>query len=142
MTRSSVLAALLTICVLCAVSGAQLEQSGGAEFPQQDEGLWMLQRAGLEATQAERLLAQAPESVDTLESLLRAERLDDALRVLRRIVDRHPDRIAAAFKAVFEARSDIPDDAAHGYADALQDIIVAARARVATLPREQAARAA
>src|SRR5262245_27998649 len=120
MRRSSRLVALLTICVLCIVSGAQLQQSGGAEFPPEDEGLWMLQRAGLEAKQAARLLVQAPDSVDTLESLLRAKRFDEALGVLRRIVDRHPDRIATAFKAIRELeQSNITRDVAHGYADAL-----------------------
>ena len=64
------------------------------------------------------------------------------LQVLRAIVDNHPERIARAFEIVGQ-QSYRFDDRGHGYpADALQQIIDAARKRLPALPREEAARAA
>ena len=67
-----------------------------------------------------------------------ARRYDDALKVLRRIVDTRPDDLAAAFKALgFDTR--MLADAARNRAETLRPIVADARRRIAVLPKQQAA---
>jgi hypothetical protein len=89
---------------------------------------------------ADLQLAKAPESPETVALLLDAERPRDAITVLRRIVERRPERIAAAFKAA-STKGDRFDDDGRGYPLVLREIVARARQRLRQLPREYAAEA-
>lgn len=121
---------------------ASLELPRTAEFPARDEGIWALQRDGLRAKVAARRLAYAPDRADTLDLLLQEKRIDDAFRVLRRILDTRPDQIAPAFDAVSSGTLGILDDASHGYAEVLREFVAHAKSQQRAMPREQAAQTA
>ena len=106
-----------------------------AEFPDYDVNVWREQRSGL----ATRRLLQQPGSPE-IAGLLQQNRVDDALRVLRVIVDKYPESIARAFEIVSE-QSSLFTDQARGYPESLQELVDAARKQLARLPREEAARA-
>ena len=61
--------------------------------------------------------------------------------VLRRIVDRRPERMGAAFKAASTNGHRFDDDG-RGYRTALREIVARARQRLPELTREQAGEAA
>lgn len=110
-----------------------------AEFPDYDAGVWREQRNGLAAKVASSRLTQQPESPEITE-LLQQNRIDDALRVLHAIVDKHPEQIPRAFE-IASRESHRFSDRARGYPDAIQDLVNAARRKLSSLPREAAARA-
>src|SRR4029450_11650894 len=96
---------------LVGVVAAQPAQSTGlaellssAEFPDYDATVWREQRNGL----ATRRLIQQPGSPE-IAGLLQQNRVDDALRVLRVIVDKYPEHIARAFQIVSEHPSQFSD---------------------------------
>jgi hypothetical protein len=121
---------------------AKALENQAAEFPPYDNLAWYYYSKGAHAQLASDLLARAPDSVETLQLLLRADRLEDALALLRRIVERHPYRIADAFEVVSYAGRGFYPDEGRGYAEELQRIVRTARLRLSGLPREAAARAA
>ncbi len=90
---------------------------------------------------ADLQLAKAPDSPETVALLLDAYRIGDALMVLRRIVDRRPERMGAAFKAA-STNGHRFDDEGRGYPSVLREIVAKARQRLREVPREQAAEAA
>jgi tetratricopeptide (TPR) repeat protein len=110
-----------------------------AEFPDYDEGVWREQRSGLAAKVASRRLTQQPESPEITE-LLQQNRIDEALRVVRAIVDKHPEQIARAFQIVSQESSRFWDPA-RGYSTTLQGLVEDARKQLSRLPKEEAARA-
>ena len=129
------------LLVLLGQAATSVPPGSNADFPRYDRAAWDLQRAGLLAKAAERSLRRAPDAVETLELLLAARRTNEALGVLRRIVDRHPGRMAQGFELVSRNRSaDLHDDGLDHHI-VLQRIVEAGFARVAALPREEAARA-
>jgi tetratricopeptide (TPR) repeat protein len=110
-----------------------------ADFPVGDESLLFLYDQGNRAKLAARNLATAPEDVQTLRLLMASGRFQDALNVLRNIVNSHSDLIAPAFTSlVFDLRSMLADGA-RNYGDALRLIVDDARKRSGALPRERAA---
>jgi tetratricopeptide (TPR) repeat protein len=113
-----------------------------SEFPENDYYPRHLYLLGLIEKLATERLARAPDTVETLEILLRAKRLKDGLAVLRRIATNHPDRISTAFEALNRSGNPFQPDEGRGYEAALQQIIAIARRRLAELPREEAAWAA
>jgi tetratricopeptide (TPR) repeat protein len=113
----------------------------GADFPLEDHSVWLFVDRGLKNQAADLQLAKAPESPETIALLLTAYRAGDALTVLRRIVERRPERIAAAFKAAASNGGRF-DDEGRGYPSMLREIAARARQRLRELPREQAAEAA
>lgn len=146
--------ALASLCLALSVLGpfpdvaaAQIAQSpvppapllSPAEFPDYDAGVWREQRAGLAAKVASRLRAQQPESPEITE-LLQQNRIDEALRVVRAIVDRHPEQIARAFQIVSQESSRFWDPA-RSYSTTLQGLVEDARKQLSRLPKEEAARA-
>lgn len=133
---------LLVLLVFAQATDTSLELPRSAEFPPSDERIWMLQSAGLRAKVAARRIALAPDRADTLDLFLQLDRIDDALRVLRRIVDTRPDEMAAAFKAIAGGSHRILGGAPRGYPDALREIVAAAETRLDGMPRQQAARTA
>ena len=123
-------------------TGVAPEPQRRSEFPPRDVRIWQLQSAGLNVKAAARRLVEAPEGPDMIGLLLGAGRTDDALRVLRWIVDTRPDQMAAAFKMVGRAGDRIREDTTRRYPDALRAIVAAAKTRLHNLPRAQAARTA
>jgi hypothetical protein len=113
-----------------------------AEFPPQDERIWLLQREGLTRKIASEQLVQAPGSVRTFDLLVQVGRIDDALRVLRRIIGTTPEQIAAAFQIVIHESVRFHEDQSRGHGRILRELATDAGRRAATLPREQAAVAA
>jgi hypothetical protein len=109
------------------------------EFPFSDNLVWMRQRIGLVAKAAAAGLVQAPEDPDTIERLAEQKRREDALRVLRAIVEKHPDRMPRAFEIVTRSFTDVVGDRQGPYVAALREIVRTARARLPQLPRAQAA---
>jgi tetratricopeptide (TPR) repeat protein len=110
----------------------------GADFPSEDHFVWLFVEQGLKNQAAELQLVKAPESPETVALLLDADRPGDALTVLRRIVERRPERIAAAFKAA-STKGDRFDDDGRGYPSGLREVVARARQRLRQLPREDAA---
>jgi hypothetical protein len=115
------------------------ELLSAAEFPDYDAGVWREQRNGLATKSVSSRLTQQPDSADIAE-LLQQDWVDDALRVLRSIVDKYPQKIPRAFEIVSEHSSRF-SDRARGHPDSLQELVDAARKQLARLPREEAARA-
>lgn len=113
----------------------------GEDFPPEDHSVWLFVERGLKNQAADLQLATAPDSPETVALLLDAHRPGDALMVLRRIVERRPDRMGAAFKAASKNAHDLFDDG-RGYGSALREIVARARQRLPELPREEAAEAA
>lgn len=115
-----------------------------AEFPTEDASLGGLEFSGLNAKLVTRALAEAPDSPETLRLAAKAQRLDDVLTVLRRIVDRRPERIADALVALgdtaYNFRGD--DEVMKRRRETLRQIVADVETQLPALPREDAARAA
>jgi tetratricopeptide (TPR) repeat protein len=110
-----------------------------AEFPDYDAAVWRDERNGLANKSSSKRLTEQPASPE-IGDLLELNRVDDALRVLRSIVDKHPENMSRAFEIVAEHSSQFIDHA-RGYPDSLQQLVDAARTKLPRLPREEAARA-
>lgn len=113
----------------------------GADFPREDQSVWLVVERGLKDRAADIQIGKAPESPDTVALLLDAYRPGDALAVLRRIVERRPERMGAAFKAASTNPQRFNDEG-RGYVSELRDVVLRARLQLRRLPREQAAEAA
>jgi len=139
---ASFFAVWLAAAVLPPVAYAQPRATApGEDFPLEDHPVWLVVERGSKNRAADLQLAKAPESPETIALLLEAYRPGDALKVLRRIVDRRPERMGAAFKAASAASHHFNDEG-RGYPRVLRDIVARARQRLRELPREQAAEAA
>jgi TolA-binding protein len=104
--------------------------------------VWRL-REGADAREADRLLKQAPASVETFTKLARANRRDDALGVLKRVLDTADvGQTIAALDALKSALFVRQQDRPRSYSDTIRQLIAPVRGRLATLPREDAARVA
>lgn len=109
-----------------------------AEFPDYDYAIWRNQRNGLALRATLDRLAEHPDSPEFAE-LLQQNHIDEALRRLRAIVTDYPAQIARAFEVAAPEWTRMTDEA-RGYPAALQDLVDAARSKLSTLPREEAAR--
>ena len=136
----SVFAVWLAASALPAVAYPQ-PRATGEDFPLEDHSVWLFVEQGLKNQAADVQLAKAPDSPETIALLLDAYRPGDALRVLRRIVERRPERMSAALRAA-SAKAHSFDDDGRGYPSALREIVSRARQRLSELPRERAAEAA
>jgi hypothetical protein len=151
------LAACLTAGAVCGLGSAG--RGGGqdpteatirdalAEFPHYDRSVRDRLRGGLAVKRAASLFASAPDTVDTLEALLALpgatyqvqERTDDALRVMRAVIDSHPGQLSRAVAALLYYSSSVPSDGALDYRPTLRELLEAARSKLGGLPREDAA---
>src|SRR6185369_241443 len=104
--------------------------------------VWYLRR-GADAKAGKRRLAQDSASVDTFKRLVTAERRDDALVELKRILEA-PDaaQSIAALHALSETIYTFQYDQTRPYMETIRQTVASARARIAQLPREDAARLA
>ena len=83
---------------------ALFPQGKNGEFPFFDDQAWSAQRKGLSVKAASRLRIEQPGSPQTLLLLSELDRYEEAMQVLRHIVENHPDRIAEAFTLLKDSR--------------------------------------
>ena len=113
------------------------------DFPTYDQTLLWNLRQGATAKDSKRLLAQDSASVDTFKRLVAAERRDDALVELKRILEASDiAQTIAALHALSETMFTFQHDQTRSYTETIRQTIASARSRIAQLPREDAARLA
>ncbi|HEY6660187.1 MAG TPA: tetratricopeptide repeat protein [Pyrinomonadaceae bacterium] len=136
-------ALFLTVLSVPSLCGQSSRADPWLDFPSYDQTLVWYLRRGADAKQGKRLLAQDSASVDTFRRLVAAERLDDALVELKRILEaRDGAQTIAALHALGEMISTFQHDQTRSYTETIRQTIASARARIAQLPREDAARLA
>lgn len=136
-------ALFLTVLSAPSLCGQSSGSNPWSDFPSFDQTLvWYLNR-GADAKEGRRLLAQGSTSVDSFKRLVAAERRDDALVQLKRILEA-PDvaQTIAALHALSETIHTFRQDQTRSYTETIRQTIAPARARIAQLPREDAARLA
>jgi tetratricopeptide (TPR) repeat protein len=118
------------------------DAGSGAEFPPQDQRIWNLQRTGVNAKLVARQLSAGSDDPALIGMLAERERLDEVVRILRRVVDGRPARIPDVFEGL------LPDglyrfrgDSQRELTASLRETVAAARKRLPELDREGAARA-
>jgi len=135
----------LFLAVLSAPSlcGQPSKSDPWLDFPSYDQTLVWYLRRGADAKAGKRLLVQGSASVDSFRRLVAAERYDDALVELKRILEA-PDaaQTIAALHALAETFFRFQQDQTRSYTETIRQTITPARARLAQLPREDAARLA
>jgi TolA-binding protein len=128
-----------TLVLLIAVqTQASASSLPGADFPPGDSRIWGLQAQGQSQKDAARQLAGRPATPQGFRLLIQAGKIDEALDCLRRIIDTQPLKMAEALPAL--SRSWRPDDP-RDYSARLREVLAAAHAQAAKLPREQSAAA-
>src|SRR5688572_10364402 len=139
------LAALL-IVVLLGATGTGLQRTDPftfpPDFPQPDSRIWTLQQTGLIRELAAAAVARMPDSAETFELLVKAQRPIDALSALERIVDKRPDEVSRAVRTMSELASQLARSEFREHADRLRALVTPLRSRIAQLPREDEAQAA
>lgn len=142
--RIQIIGALfVTVLSVPSLCGQSSRSDPSVEFPSYDQTLVWYVRRGADAKEARRLLAQGSPSVDTFKRLVAAERRDDALVQLKRILEA-PDaaQTIAALHALGETFHTFQQDQTRSYPETIRQTLAPARARLAQLPREDAARLA
>lgn len=142
--RIQVVGALFfTVLSVPSLCGQSSRSDPWLDFPSYDQTLVWYLRRGADAKEGKRLLAQDSASVDTFRRLVAAERRDDALVELKRILEaRDAAQTIAALHALSETMYTFQHDQTRPYPDTIRQTIAPARARIAQLPREDAARLA
>jgi len=136
-------ALFLTVLSVPSLCGQSSRSDPWLDFPSYDQTLVWYLRRGADAKEGKRRLAQDSASVDTFRRLVAAERRDDALLELKRILEA-PDgaQTIAALHALSETIFTFQHDQTRSYSETIRQTIASARARMAQLPREDAARLA
>ena len=136
-------ALFLTVLSVPSLCGQSSRSDPWLDFPSYDQTLVWFLRRGADAREGKRRLAQDSASVDTFRRLVAAERRDDALVQLKRILEA-PDgaQTIAALHALSETIFTFQHDQTRSYTETIRQTIAPARARIAQLPREDAARLA
>src|SRR6185369_2287343 len=136
-------ALFLTVLSVPSLCGQSSRSDPWLDFPSYDQTLVWYLRRGADAKEGKRRLAQDSASVDTFRRLVAAERRDEALVVLKRILEA-PDgaQTIAALHALGETIFTFQHDQTRSYTETIRHTIASARARIAQLPREDAARLA
>lgn len=142
--RIQIIGALfLTVLSVPTNRGQSSKPDPFVDFPTYDQTLVWFLRQGATAKENKRLLAQEPASVDTFKRLITAERRDDALVELKRILEaRGVAQTIAALHALSETMFTFQHDQTRSYTETIRQTIASSRARIAQLPREDAARLA
>lgn len=143
-TRMQIVGALfLTVLSVPSLCGQSSRSDPWLDFPSYDQTLVWYLRRGADAKEAKRLLAQDSASVDSFKRLLGAERRDDALVALKRILETpNAAQTIAALHALSEIIYTFQHDQTRSYTETIRQMIASTRARIAQLPREDAARLA
>src|SRR6185369_9846875 len=136
-------ALFLTVLSVPSLCGQSSKSDPWLDFPSYDQTLVWYLRRGADAKAGKRLLVQGSASVDSFRRLVAAERYDDALVELKRILEA-PDaaQTIAALHALAETFFRFQQDQTRSYTETIRQTITPARARLAQLPREDAARLA
>ena len=134
---------LLTVLSVRSLCGQSSTPDPWLDFPSYDQTIVWNLRQGADAKQGKRRLAHDSASVDTFRRLVAAGRQDDALVELKRILEA-PDaaQTIAALHVLSETMITFQHDQTRSYTDTIRQMIAPARARIAQLPREDAARLA
>ena len=136
-------ALFLTVLSAPSLCGQPSRPDPWADFPSYDQTLVWYLRRGADAKEGKRRLAQNSASVDTFRRLVAAERRDDALVVLKRILEASDDaQTIAALHALSETMHTFQYDQTRSYTETIRQTIAPARARITQLPSEDAARLA
>lgn len=137
MVRRTVLCVpLLAACVLSAQ--APPPAAAANDFPEFDGSLWTLRENRRTAARVSRALAEDPASAATFTLLNGQAHAEDAVRVLEAIVARRPEEIRKAMAVLAERIYYLADDAS-GRRARLRAIVQAVKAKLPSLPREEAA---
>jgi TolA-binding protein len=133
----------LTVLSAPLVWGQSFRSDPWLDFPSYDQTLVWYLRLGADAKEDKRLLAHDSASVDAFRRLVAAERRDDALVELKRILEA-PDaaQTIAALHVLSETIFMFQHDQTRSYIETIRQTVAPARARIAQLPREDAARLA
>jgi tetratricopeptide (TPR) repeat protein len=133
----------LTVLSVPSLCGQSSKSDPWSDFPSYDQPfVWYLRR-GADAKAGKRLLAQDSASVDTFRRLVAAEQRDDALVELKRLVEAPDTALTiAALHALSATMYMFQEDQTRSYTEKIRQTIAPARARIAQLPREDAARLA
>ena len=75
------------------------------EFPLFDDSIWGGQQLGMAAKIADRLITAEPAAPRTLQLLSEFDRYEQALEVLKRIIESHPKQIAQALEGLTASRT-------------------------------------
>ena len=108
----------------------------GLPWPGGGSAVYLHRQMVVERTAADRL-QRFPDSPHTVAWLSQAHRLDDALRVLERVVQRQPERLPGALTGL--DTSEIQRDQARGYRARARSVLDHARKKLPGLDRERAA---
>ena len=142
--RLRVVGVLLVTAIAAPALPAQLRTDDPwIDFPAYDSTMVWYLRRGAEVKEARQRLAQNSTSADSFTRLVAAGRLDDALLLFKRIVEAgDPEQTIAVMRALGETMFQFQHDQTRSYTETIRQLIVPARALVARLPREDAARLA
>jgi len=136
-------ALFLTVLSVPSLRGQSSRSDPWLDFPSYDQTLVWYLRRGADAKEAKQLLTRDSASVDTFKRLVAAERRDDALVELKRILEApYSAETIAALHALSEMTFSFEHDQTRSYTETIRQMIAFARARIAQLPREDAARLA
>ena len=108
----------------------------GLPWPGGGSAVYLHRQMVVARTAADRL-QRFPDSPHTVAWLSQAHRLDDALRVLERVVQRQPERLPEALTGL--DTSEIQQDQARGYRARARGVLDEARKKLPGLNRERAA---
>jgi TolA-binding protein len=134
---------LITALAAPLILGQSAKPDPWLEFPSYDSiMIWRL-RQGADAKAARQLSQEPAAAVDTFRRLIGVDRPDDALVVLKRTLEAaDAAQTIAALHALSETTYRFQLDQTRSYAETIRQLLVPVRARLATLPREDAARVA
>jgi tetratricopeptide (TPR) repeat protein len=148
LTRARIVVALLT-CLLAGPSliGQAPPLDPWREFPSYDMLIASRLRRGAQVKDAARQLVLAPASLQTFKLLVDVDRWEDALAVLRRglesaDVSQTIDALGALSGRMTFSAAFSQGDQTRGYSETIRQLVAPVRARIASLPREDAARLA
>ncbi len=134
---------LVTALAAPALLGQSPPADPWLDFPSYDSTMLWYLRQGASVKEAKRLLAQNSAPPETLRRLVGAGRRDDALLLLKRTLEAaDAEQTIAVMHALSETLFQFRQDQTRSYIENIRQLIGPARALVARLPREDAARLA
>ena len=134
---------LVTAFAAPALLGQSSQADPWLDFPSYDSTMVWYLRQGANVKEAKRLLAQNSATPETFRRLVGAGRRDDALLLLKRTLEAaDAEQTIAAMRALSETMFQFQQDQTRSYTETIRQLIVPARALLAKLPREDAARLA
>lgn len=134
---------LVTALAAPALLGQSSQADPWLDFPSYDSIMVWYLREGARVKEAKRLLAQNSAPPETFKRLADAGRLDDALLLLKRTLEAaDAETTIATLRVLNERMFKFQQDQTRSYTETIRQLTVPARALLAKLPREDAARLA